>query len=59
MSSIVSATGSEFALALLSFKGNPVVFAPKYEPQELLYNMYCDSLTIKAGRQVFTSPDVE
>lgn len=48
----VRATGSEFAASLLSFKGKPVIFAPDYEPQKLLYDMYCDSLTIKAGRQV-------
>lgn len=48
----VTAKGSQLAEALLSFKGNRVQFGRMYEPQRLLYDLYPQSLTIKAGRQV-------
>ncbi|CAL9990614.1 hypothetical protein VPHD148_0330 [Vibrio phage D148] len=46
----VSATGSKLAEAILEFKGNRVVFEPKYEPQRLLYDLYPQFLVVKAGR---------
>ena len=52
MSRKVKASGSQLAEALLSFKGNKVVFGKMYEPQRLLYDLYPQSLTIKAARQV-------
>lgn len=48
----VKATGSRLAEAILQFKGNKVVFEPKYEPQRLLYDLYPQFLVVKAGRQV-------
>ena len=52
MSKIIKATGSQLAESLLSFKGNRVEFGRMYEPQRMLYDLYPESLTIKAGRQV-------
>ena len=49
---VVKATGSRLAEAILEFKGNRVVFEPKYEPQRLLYDLYPQFLVVKAGRQV-------
>lgn len=46
----VKATGSRLAEAILEFKGNKVVFEPKYEPQRLLYDLYPQFLVVKAGR---------
>lgn len=52
MANPVRATGSDFASALLSFKGHRVLFEPKYEPQRLIYDLYVQFLVLKAGRQV-------
>ena len=52
MARLVKATGSKLAEAILEFKGNRVVFEPKYEPQRLLYDLYPQFLVVKAGRQV-------
>lgn len=43
----VKATGSRLAEAILEFKGNRVVFEPKYEPQRLLYDLYPQFLVVK------------
>ena len=52
MTKSVKATGSQLAEAILTFKGNRVEFGKMYEPQEFLYNLYPQSLVVKAGRQV-------
>ena len=52
MSKTVKATGSQYAEALLTFKGNKVEFGKMYEPQKYLYDLYPQSLVIKAARQV-------
>lgn len=48
----VRAKGSEFAEAILDFKGSKVEFEPSYEPQRLIYDMYAGFFVLKAGRQV-------
>ena len=56
MTRTIKARGSKFAEAILEFKGNPVLFGEKYEPQKMVYDLYPEFLVLKAGRQVGKEP---